>query len=94
MEMLVVTRHANLLEYLKEKGIVPGNVESTPYAKVEDVEGKHVVGVLPLWLACHTKKFTEIQVRVPQAKHNTELTIEDIRYCALEPKTYIIREEN
>ena len=102
MEKLVVTRYKTLVEYLRQKrewwkGTEPKSLinESTKilsHAKIADVEGKHVIGVLPYWLSCHTGKFTEIQLRIPSEKRGKELTLEEIEFYALDPKTYQIQE--
>jgi hypothetical protein len=92
MEKLVVTRYKTLVEYLKKKKLIDDNTKILSHAKVEDVMNKHVIGVLPYWLSCHTGKFTEIQLRIPQEKRGQELTLEEIEFYALPHKTYQIRE--
>jgi len=93
MKQLVVTRHPALLEYLKVNGYVVKDVEHLNHATVEDVEGKHVFGILPLWLACKCAKLTEVQLRLPPEKRGKELSLKDIEFHAIkQPKTYIIRE--
>ncbi len=92
MEQIIVTRHPALIEYLKRNGYVTGNVKHISHANKEDIEGKHVFGILPLWLACHTGKMTEVQLRLPPEKRAIELSIDDIEFYAVRPKTYIIRE--
>ncbi len=89
---LIVTRHPALIEYLKNEGHVDNEVEHISHANVEDVEGKHVFGILPLWLACHAAKLTEVQLRLPTAKRGKELSLKDIEFYAVNPKTYTIRE--
>jgi len=102
MEKLVVTRYKSLVDYLKKKrdwfdkgevfALINDNIKVIPHAKIEDVQNKHVIGVLPYWLSCHTGKFTEIQLRIPSEKRGHELTIEEIEFYSLTPKTYEIRE--
>ena len=62
MEKLVVTRHRDLVQYLIEKGLIDKHTKVISHAKESDVVGKHVIGVLPLWLSCHAGKITEIQI--------------------------------
>lgn len=50
-ETIVVTRHPALLELIRERGIVDGDVRVIDHASEEDVRGRDVVGVLPLRLA-------------------------------------------
>lgn len=92
MEKLVVTRYKSLVDYLKELKLIDDKTKIITHANADDVRNKHVLGVLPYWLACHTAKFTEVQLRIPSEKRGTELTLEEIRFYASEPKTYIIRQ--
>jgi len=92
MEKLVVTRYKTLVEYLKQIGIVDDSTKVISHAKIADVRGKHVIGVLPYWLSCHAEKFTEVQLRIPSEKRGKELTIEEIEFYSLEPRTYEVRE--
>jgi putative CRISPR-associated protein (TIGR02620 family) len=57
--VLIVTRHAPLVEWLRRHGIV-GKViaQATP----ADVAGKDVYGVLPLWLAAEANSVTEVSM--------------------------------
>ena len=92
MEKLVVTRYKSLVEYLKKIELIDDNTKIITHAKIEDVENKHVIGVLPYWLSCHTGKFTEIQLRIPSERRGHELTMEEIEFYSLTPKTYEVRE--
>lgn len=92
MEKLVVTRYVSLVQYLKEIGLIDNSTKVITRAEIKDVEGKHVLGVLPYWLSCHTGKYTEIQIRVPSERKGKELSLEEIQFYSLEPKTYIIKE--
>lgn len=92
MEKLVVTRYQSLVEYMKKIGMIDDKTKVITHANVNDVKGKHVLGVLPYWLACHTAKFTEIQLRVPSERKGKELTLEEVEFYSLEPKTYEIKE--
>lgn len=92
MDKIVVTRHRALVEYLKELGFIDDDTRIIPHAQPEDVEGKHVIGVLPYWLAAHAKKYTELQLRLPFDKRNKELTLEEIKFHSKEPVTYIVKE--
>lgn len=48
MEIVIVTRHAGAVEWLRRRGI-RGRV--IPHATAEDVKGRVVIGALPLHLA-------------------------------------------
>jgi len=92
MEQLIITRHATLVEFLKREGLVNSDVKHIAHATKEDVKGKHVFGILPLWLACHAEKMTEVQLRLPAEKRGSELTVDEIEFYYVNPKTYVIRE--
>ena len=92
MEKLVVTRYQSLVEYMIKIKLIDKDTKVITHAKINDVKGKHVFGVIPYWLACHAKKFTEIQLRVPTERKGKELSLEEVEFYSLEPKTYTIRE--
>jgi hypothetical protein len=91
MEIVVVTRHPALVEYLIENGIIDQHKTTVvTHATVEQVKGKHVVGVLPLRLAAMAACITEVPLIVPPEMRGVELTVEDIRKFAGEPATYSV----
>ena len=92
MEKLVVTRYVTLVQYLKEIGLIDDGTKVITRAEIKDVEGKHVLGVLPYWLSCHAGKYTEVQIRVPSERKGKELSLEEIQFYSLEPKTYTVIE--
>lgn len=89
-KVVVVTRHAGLVEYLEEAGIIPVGTPVIGQASIEDVKGKHVIGVLPNHLAVHAASITEIPLNIPAELRGKELTIEQVRQFAGEPATYVI----
>ena len=92
MEKLVVTRYHALFQYLKEIGLIDEDTKVLSHAKGSDVIGRHVLGVLPYWLSSLAEKYTEVQVRVPIEMKGKELTLEQMRFYSLKPKTYQVRE--
>lgn len=79
---VVVTRHAALVEYLTELGVVPAGTEVVTHATAEQVRGRHVFGVLPLHLAAEAASVTEVTLRVPAELRGVELTLEQVREFA------------
>ena len=57
--VLIVTRHAPLVEWLKLRGI-EGRVIAQ--ASPADVAGKDVYGILPMWLAAEANSITEVSM--------------------------------
>lgn len=57
---VVITRHKTLVEWLNREGINTDVVieQATP----EDVAGKDVIGVLPMWLAELTNTYSEVSM--------------------------------
>jgi len=92
MEKLVVTRYSTLVEYLIKIGLIDKNTKVITRVKIKDLQGKHVIGVLPYWLACHAEKFTEVRLKIPEDIRGQELSMEEIEFYSLEPKTYVIKE--
>lgn len=91
---LVVTRHAALVEYLLQEGvIVEGNYTLVDHATPEVVKDKDVIGVLPHSLSCLTTSFTEVAMKIPAEMRGMELTLEDMNAYAGDISTYIINKK-
>lgn len=89
METIIVTRHKALVWYLVETGLIAGQEEIiTGNATKEDVSGRHVIGVLPNFLAASAACVTQIPLKVPPELRGQELSIEQIREFAGEPTTF------
>ena len=91
MEKVVVTRHRALVDYLIEEGIVSEDVPVLTHATMDDVRGKHVIGVLPLRLAAAAAVVTEVPLNLPPELRGKELTVEEVRRYAGPPVTYEVR---
>lgn len=91
-EKLIVTRYKGVAEYLKRKGYVEENTEILTRVQIEDVKGKHVFGVLPIWLAAHTARFTEVQLHLPDDLRGQKVGIKDIEFYMLPMRTFEIQE--
>lgn len=87
-ESVVVTRHPGLVEYLREVGVIVGDVAVVTQATPDDVRGKDVIGVLPLSLAVLTNTITEVVLEVPRELRGTELTLSQVREYARGVVTY------
>ena len=79
---LIVTRHAGLVEYLVQEGLVQDGVEVISHASPEAISGKHVCGVLPHSLSCLCASFTEVPLFLPAELRGKELTVEQVREFA------------
>lgn len=90
--VVVVTRHPALVALLLERGIIGHRLDlETPiieHATIEDVRGKHVIGVLPLRLAAEAESVTEIPLDLPRYLRGDELGIEMLRQYAGDAVTY------
>jgi hypothetical protein len=57
---LVVTRHPALVAYLRARGIIADDTPIVSRATVDDVRGRHVLGVVPLRLSAWCHRVTEV----------------------------------
>ena len=87
---IVVTRHAALIDYLKEKGIINEKTEVISHASPDAIRGKNVLGVLPHSLSCMTATFSEIPMNLPAELRGKELSLEDMRKYAGDLVTYVV----
>lgn len=90
MKAIIITRHQALVAYLIQKGYVSEDSEVIEHATPQNVQGKHVWGVLPHSLSCLTKSFTEVPMHLPANKRGVELTLEDMYEYAGVPQTYVV----
>ena len=91
----VITRHKALLAYLLDKDIIKeGEDKLIEHADYKDVEGRDVIGVLPLQLASYAKSVTEVPLKLTPEMRGKELTFEEVEKVAQEPVQYIVREVN
>lgn len=88
--VVIVTRHTSLIQLLNERGIITGDAPVVAHAKIEDVKGKHVFGVLPLSLAVWAKDVTEIPLALTPEDRGKELGIERLREIAGAPQSYTV----
>lgn len=91
MEKIVVTRHKVLVQYLMMKKMIDNSTKVITHANPDEIKGKHVIGILPYWLACHAEQYTQISLRLPPEKRDQELTVEDIDFYIKKPETYVVR---
>ena len=89
METIIVTRHAALVQYIINSGLAPSHgTKVLSHATAEDVEGKHVIGVLPLHLAALAAKVTVVTIDIPLEKRGVELSLEDLNEMVVETVSY------
>lgn len=92
MEILCVTRHKGLYEYLVTEGLIPEGTPCLPRADENDVAGKHVYGKLPYRLAALCELYTELDLRIPFSLRGQELKAQDIHFYLIKPRTFIVKE--
>lgn len=88
--MVVVTRHKGLVNFLITKGLIAEGDEVVEHASVEDVKGKHTIGVLPMHLAAETKSHTEVKINYPREYRGEELTESQVEKYATEIVEYSV----
>jgi len=90
-EYIVVTRHKGLIDFLKQKKIINEDTPVYEHVQIDDVKGKHVLGVLPYWLAVHALTVTEISMDLPLSLRGKELSAEEVEQFIKEPVTVQVR---
>ena len=89
-EIVIISRHSGLLEWLRLRGIE--GVVITGNATVEDVEGKDVYGILPLWLAAHANSVTEVSMpNLPFEMRGKEYSPAQMDEWGAEMRTFYVR---
>ena len=86
--LLVITRHKALVDYLREIGVIGVDTPVLIHATVDQVRGRHVIGVLPLHLAAEAALVTEVPMDIPADLRGVELTLPQVRLYARTPVTY------
>lgn len=90
MEKVIITRHESTILFLKEMGLVDDNPVVIPHATVDDIEGKHVIGVLPIQLAALAGKITTVGLNTPAEFRGKELTLEQVREFFTGFETFVV----
>lgn len=89
LNAVVITRHAGLVEYLKDIKLIDDTATVISHATADDIIGKNVIGVLPHSLSVLAATFTEVPlVNLPASMRGQELTADDLRDYAGDPVTY------
>jgi hypothetical protein len=89
---IVVTRHQALVEYLCLTGLTTEETPVISHATIEQVAGKHVIGVLPLSLAVHAASITEVPLALTPNDRGKELSFARVSEIASLPVTYKVTE--
>lgn len=92
MDYTVVTRHAALVAYLIELGLITPSTPVVAHATKQNVIDKDVIGVLPLHLAAWTNTVSEIPLNLTPDMRGRELTLEEVRACAQPLVKYVVRQ--
>lgn len=92
-DTIIVTRHKALVQYLIETGMATAETPIITHVNAEDVDGRHVIGVLPLHLAAKAATVTEIPLDIPAELRGKELNLEQVRQFAGDPVKYSVQKE-
>lgn len=88
--LVVVTRHPALVELLRELGMIEDDTLILSHASEEDLQGKDVIGVLPLHLAAVAHTVTEIPLVLKPEDRGQELSLARMREVAGKPRTFTV----
>lgn len=88
-KIIIVTRHAGAVEWLKRKGIVGEVLEHVDSAR--QVAGFHVFGNIPLHFAGEASRLTLIQMP-ERSKENRgkELSADEMEACGAYLQTFVV----
>jgi putative CRISPR-associated protein (TIGR02620 family) len=90
-QKIVITRHAGLVEYLLDQGIITvGNYTHITHATPADVKDQDVIGILPLNLAVLATTVTIIPLNLPPELRGVELTASQVASHAGSPQTVVV----
>ena len=59
---IYVGRHDAVYEYCLQQGYISENTPRLDRATIKDVRGKHVVGVLPIFMAAYAETYTKLEL--------------------------------
>lgn len=92
-DTVVVTRHPALIKFLEKQGLVNEKTPVISHATADDIEGKHVIGVLPMRYAAMALTITEVPLNIPAELRGKELSLEQVEKFAGKPVKYSVRTE-
>lgn len=87
---VVVTRHAGLVEFLREEGLITSDTEVIPHATAEAVAGCRVIGILPLHLAAKAAVVEQPILDLPPELRGKELTAAEMRQYFKGMETFVV----
>lgn len=76
--VVVVTRHAGLVEFLRQLGILGEDTPVLAHVSHTDVWGKTALGVLPLHLAAEAEVVVEAQLELRPDQRGRELSAQEV----------------
>ena len=90
---IVITNYYALPHYLFDRGYIDDKTPVIANAVREDIEGKHVIGVLPLQLAVYAESITVFRFQPPKGWNKGKnweniATVEDFYEYTRKPITY------
>jgi hypothetical protein len=71
-------------------GLATNDTQVISHATSQDVMGKDVIGVLPLWLAAQANTVTEVTLNIPQELRGVELDVDQCRQYMTGVSTYSV----
>ena len=91
-DSIIVVKYPEMARYYIEIGLCPPETPRVPYAMETDIFGKHVFGIVPVYLGCLAKSVTEVPVLAGNKINQVMRDITLIREYAKPPKRYVIQE--
>jgi hypothetical protein len=81
---IITTRHESLIEYIRTRGLARPDAPVEPHAQIEQIRGKHAIGILPLRIGYAARCVTNVPTALPTSRQWTELSSvqEQLQYLA------------
>lgn len=93
VERVVVTRHPALLQLLIERKLVDKKTRVlTHVSNPDEIRGKHVFGVIPIYFAALAHCYTTIFLAMEPKDRGQELSIERLREIAGKTVSYSVKQ--
>jgi two-component sensor histidine kinase len=94
MEKIIITKHNAVKHYIISKQMATKETPCFSVAEIKDIEGKHVIGFIPLYLAAKAGMYTEIKINLKREDIKRELTLNEIEHRVKNVNTFKIEKIN
>lgn len=94
MQTIIVTRHPAVEKYIRESDLVPQDTPCYPSVTENFVQGKHIIGIVPMHIAAAAELFTEVKITLRRGVEPRELSLDELRASVKQVRTYSVEKIN